>query len=765
MSLVLVYHRIGPPGREPDSWRLAVSAANFEQHLELLASSRHVLPLGALVERLGTASLPRDAVAITFDDGYAESLAFAVPRLRSAGLPATIFLATGLLGRPEFWWDRAALLVSPEESADGHRELERLWLELRSATPAEREQRLADLESRRSARPVGPRAGPCDRPQTVAEARALASDAITLGSHTVTHPWLPDLPAARVEEEVAAAHARSRDWNLGRETYFAYPYGAHDESVRSIVSAQSIRAAFTTEARSLEDGAERMAVPRLAVEDWPAEELAAALDRFERAERARPLVLSPGLEAATGSARRATSADRGAKRAPVDAPDGAAPAAGGRAAGPGAAAPPRVVALIAAYNEADVLPAVIGDLVDQGVGVYLIDNRSTDATADVARAFADRGLIGVETFPPAGEADEGFAWRRILERKEQLALELDADWFIHHDADEFRESPWPGVGLGEAIGIVDRLGYNAIDFAVFNFWPSDESFRAGDDPREKLARYLPGDEWDRVQIKCWKRQGEKRVDLAADGGHDARFPGREVFPIRFVLRHYPIRSRAHARRKILEERLPRFRAEEREIGWHVQYDRRREELVPAPEELLAWDAEAAAVGLQIENRRLEAARDELAAHQRREEQSSAIAAALGAELESTRAEVESTRAERDAARAETRAVAAALEAAEARRGSVEREAEELRSRSQALIEVVDVRERQLAEAGERALGLEASIAELRREVGRARAELEALRGAHEELAGRLRDVLTSRSWRLTAPLRRAVELLRGPRRR
>jgi len=35
-------------------------------------------------------------------------------------------------------------------------------------------------------------------------------------------------------------------------------------------------------------------------------------------------------------------------------------------------------------------------------------------------------------------------------------------WYIHHDADEFRESPWPNTTLQEAIGIVEGLGFKHV---------------------------------------------------------------------------------------------------------------------------------------------------------------------------------------------------------------------------------------------------------------------------------------------------------------
>jgi hypothetical protein len=228
----------------------------------------------------------------------------------------------------------------------------------------------------------------------------------------------------------------------------------------------------------------------------------------------------------------------------------------------------RVVALISTFNEADVIDPVLEHLASNGVWSYLIDNCSTDETVRVARRWLGRGLLGLERFenPPDGRT----SWKALLTRKVELARELGADWYIHHDADEIRESPWPGASLREAIRSVDRLGYNAIDFRVLNFVPVDDTFRAGDDPREHFLRWEEPADYDRLQRKCWKA-GAAELSLA-DGGHDVRFADRRVFPMRFLLRHYPIRSQAHGRRKVFEDRKTRFAKEELALGWHRQYD-------------------------------------------------------------------------------------------------------------------------------------------------------------------------------------------------
>jgi hypothetical protein len=141
---------------------------------------------------------------------------------------------------------------------------------------------------------------------------------------------------------------------------------------------------------------------------------------------------------------------------------------------------------------------------------------------------------------------------------------------IHADADELRESPWPELSLKQAIWLVDRAGFNVIDFALFNFWPIDDQFSPQGDLREAFPYYEPGQGFDHAQLKCWKKQPGP-VDLVSTGGHEIRFPERSICPVRFILRHYPVRSQAHAERKIFRERVPRFIPAEQERGWHVQY--------------------------------------------------------------------------------------------------------------------------------------------------------------------------------------------------
>jgi hypothetical protein len=269
----------------------------------------------------------------------------------------------------------------------------------------------------------------------------------------------------------------------------------------------------------------------------------------------------------------------------------------------------RIVALVAAFNEGDVIAQTIAHLIAGGVDVYLLDNGSTDNTVAQAAPFLGRGLMKIERFVPGGGAR--FAWREILARKEELAEEIDADWFIHHDADELRESPWFDQTLRDGVAVVNRLGYNAIDFEVFTFWPVDDAFRPGSSVEGAFSRFELAPGRDRPQVKCWKKQGA-RVGLQARAGHEVLFEGRRIFPIRFILRHYPIRSQEHGERKVLQERRERFLREERLQGWHRQYDGFSEgaSFLRDANSLRPYEPTAARVYVQVHNRDLEAALEE-----------------------------------------------------------------------------------------------------------------------------------------------------------
>jgi glycosyltransferase involved in cell wall biosynthesis len=233
----------------------------------------------------------------------------------------------------------------------------------------------------------------------------------------------------------------------------------------------------------------------------------------------------------------------------------------------------RVLAIVPTYNEEDVIALTLRYLIAQGVEVYLLDNWSTDHTLEQASVFLGHGLSAIERYPAQGPTPT-YELGSILRRVEEIsASSVWADWVVLHDADERRRSPWRGVGLRDALWRVERCGYSCIDHVTLNFWPVDERFDPATADLEEHFHYFefsdhPGHFHQR---RAWKRCAAG-VSLAANAGHDASFAGRRVYPYKFLLKHYPVRSRAHGERKVLQERAERWNAKERALGWHRQYD-------------------------------------------------------------------------------------------------------------------------------------------------------------------------------------------------
>lgn len=226
-------------------------------------------------------------------------------------------------------------------------------------------------------------------------------------------------------------------------------------------------------------------------------------------------------------------------------------------------------ALLATYNEADVVYESVSKLIADGVEVFVIDNCSTDRTLEILGPLVGKGIVDIRTVKFYEGDREVYDWGSLLKMKEELSRELGFDWFLHVDADEIRYAPWPGLSLREGLDRVDRSGYNLVNFKLFNFRLT-EDLLGSDDYERDMPWYSPGEYFNQYQVKAWK--AHRDINITANGGHIARRPDGKLFPLRFIHKHYPVRSLEHGRRKILHERKKRFSNEEKARGWHVQYD-------------------------------------------------------------------------------------------------------------------------------------------------------------------------------------------------
>jgi peptidoglycan/xylan/chitin deacetylase (PgdA/CDA1 family) len=271
-ACVLLYHRIATPPSDP--FGQAVSPERFARQLEAVRSRYHVMSAGELVGRLRGHDYPDGTVAVTFDDGYADTLAAAYPVASACGVPIHVFVTIGPIaaGADAFWWDELSVLAPTGK--DGFRELHD---ELRRLPAGAREARLGAL---RNGRPR-PSEGVVGRPLTAAELVELASlPLVALGGHTVSHPALGGLPLAEQLVELSEGRARLEQLAGVPVDVLSYPFGKEADvsrETRELAAKVGYAAAFLSTPRAVVPSSDRFALPRLAVHDWPADVLLARI--------------------------------------------------------------------------------------------------------------------------------------------------------------------------------------------------------------------------------------------------------------------------------------------------------------------------------------------------------------------------------------------------------------------------------------------------------------------------------------------------------
>ena len=210
---------------------LHLAVSDFERFLDLLSATHAIVGLDQLQ---APSSGDRPRAAITFDDAYAGALRHGLPALAARGLPATIFVAPGLLGRAGCWWDR---LADPDAGLD----------------PQVRDTALRALRGDDAAIiKWAPTAGhalsaPPEhfRIATEDELTAAARQrGITFGAHTWSHPTLTELNAAELRQELEQSLSWLRARFQNARPWLAYPYGITSPPVARAAEAAGYALGF-----------------------------------------------------------------------------------------------------------------------------------------------------------------------------------------------------------------------------------------------------------------------------------------------------------------------------------------------------------------------------------------------------------------------------------------------------------------------------------------------------------------------------------------
>ncbi len=239
----LMYHRITdrPQAsviREP-AFNLNVDLKSFNEQIKYLAKTHNCLSVTQVRDCLASGSFPRNAVHITFDDGYKDNLELALPVLERYQVPATIFVCSGLVdGQTRLWWHELEYLLSSrsviEFKYNGQsfqlRTDSKKWLFesydclnqlFKSINPQEQALILEQLY-----KPGETRYSYAEQMLSWDQVRSLANHPlITIGAHTSKHSVLSVLSDEDLRHEILDSKLRLEEELQQEVKFFSYPYG------------------------------------------------------------------------------------------------------------------------------------------------------------------------------------------------------------------------------------------------------------------------------------------------------------------------------------------------------------------------------------------------------------------------------------------------------------------------------------------------------------------------------------------------------------
>lgn len=248
---VLMYHSVADRAASPSPAPclalvgMQVTLATFRRQMASLARTHRIVSLAEFLAHRATRpdSLAGSAV-LTFDDGFADNLACAVPVLEEHRIPATFFVIGDCLAEPPrvpALYRLYALLdaldgtelsvpgtgvdqVSLASNPGKRTALRTLAKALSRATPDAQTELLGHLEER-AARHGAP-VEPTERFfMTRAQVQELAARGFEIGAHSVTHAALAGLPPDRQRGEIVGSAEAVRALTGADHPPFAYPFG------------------------------------------------------------------------------------------------------------------------------------------------------------------------------------------------------------------------------------------------------------------------------------------------------------------------------------------------------------------------------------------------------------------------------------------------------------------------------------------------------------------------------------------------------------
>jgi peptidoglycan/xylan/chitin deacetylase (PgdA/CDA1 family) len=272
----LIFHRVLP---EADPLRPSEPVAiDFEARMRWVAANFDVLPLSEAAQALAQSRLPRRALCITFDDGYADNHDIALPILQRLGVPATFFIATGYLDGGCMFNDvvieavRAARAPTLDLGAlslgiypvgndvERSQAIGGILGRLKYMEPGRRQELALEIAQR-----VGARV-PSDLMMTSEQVAKMHASGMEIGAHTVSHPILAEHALDAARNEIAEGRKRLEQITGVPVRVFAYPNGKPVRDYRqehvTLVRDLGFECAVSTAWGAARSGADLHQIPR-----------------------------------------------------------------------------------------------------------------------------------------------------------------------------------------------------------------------------------------------------------------------------------------------------------------------------------------------------------------------------------------------------------------------------------------------------------------------------------------------------------------------
>lgn len=214
----LAYHSVAPEGPT----YLTVTAELFERQLGVLATRGLRCGTVETLEALAAGQAVEPTVFLTFDDGFLDNYETVMPLLRERGMRAFVFVLPPLV-------DGGSALIWPEVAEDAVRH------------PAT--MRSVDWSM------LG----------------EMKEAAFEVGSHTLTHPHLPDLDDEALRHELWESRARVKE-RLGSCDTIAYPFGEWSPRVARAAAECGYRFAFSLPTTHGQRAADSLSIPRVNID-------------------------------------------------------------------------------------------------------------------------------------------------------------------------------------------------------------------------------------------------------------------------------------------------------------------------------------------------------------------------------------------------------------------------------------------------------------------------------------------------------------------